>query len=121
MTTTAEVISRTRRVRRWTQQQMAEAIGVTRTQVANVEAGRTDLPAQRLLVLLDYVGVTVMPPAPPPLINDPDMFGLKRCEHCDADTVQAPAADTCLQCIADGGTCCSLRFYNRWVTPEAAS
>jgi hypothetical protein len=25
---------------------------------------------------------------------------------------------TCLQCIADGGTCCSLARYNRWLAPK---
>jgi hypothetical protein len=38
--------------------------------------------------------------------------------EADADTVQAPVANTCLQCIADGGTCCSLRFYDRWRSTE---
>lgn len=51
------------------------------------------------------------------------------CEHCAAKTLQIkspvqPGPDpnrvgggqfgTCLQCIADGGTCCTLRHLNRW-------
>ena len=43
------------------------------------------------------------------------------CTHCDTKTIQyeRPAANpfeqgSCLQCIADGGTCCSLSPWNRW-------
>lgn len=41
------------------------------------------------------------------------------CPHCGTVTVQVHRVvgvfeNACLQCIADGGTCCSLRAYNRW-------
>lgn len=46
----------------------------------------------------------------------------EHCPHCNADTVQVHKPgrmlgvfqDTCLQCIADGGTCCSIARFNRW-------
>ena len=43
-----------------------------------------------------------------------------RCPHCGTVTPQARRKrgefmDACLQCIADGGTCCSLSDFNRWV------
>lgn len=50
---------------------------------------------------------------------------VRACPHCDASTVQVeggsgiPADDdekptrACLQCIADGGTCCSLAPLDR--------
>jgi hypothetical protein len=44
----------------------------------------------------------------------------RHCEHCQARTPQVKGeADTCLQCIADGGTCCSLDRLNRWEPPAA--
>jgi hypothetical protein len=46
---------------------------------------------------------------------------LAPCDHCQARTLQvrgpkAPPAGmgSCLQCLADGGTCCTLRHYTRW-------
>jgi hypothetical protein len=53
------------------------------------------------------------------------------CPHCEARTVQViggtgltnanpegePHARGCLQCIADGGTCCSIQSLNRHSTP----
>lgn len=54
------------------------------------------------------------PSAPSPTITL-DLFLVRTCPHCQADTVHVGAAGwTCLQCIADGGTCCSLTAYNRW-------
>lgn len=39
------------------------------------------------------------------------------CSHCGAKTMQiGKSGNTCLQCIADGGGCCSLKAYDRWHT-----
>ena len=41
------------------------------------------------------------------------------CEHCGATTMQVGnEGNTCLQCIADGGGCCSIAQYNRWVDQD---
>lgn len=68
-------------------------------------------------------------PPPPPAGPEPRLHlgrcQVRHCSHCMAMTVQvlddtgrAPAESTargtCLQCIADGGTCCTLAAYNRW-------
>ena len=46
-----------------------------------------------------------------------------QCPHCEIPTVQVAGGSgigegigerACLQCIADGGTCCSLAPLNRW-------
>ena len=40
---------------------------------------------------------------------------IRFCDHCGAKTVQlSKTGNTCLQCIADGGGCCSIKQYNRW-------
>lgn len=40
---------------------------------------------------------------------------IRQCEHCAAKTVQlGKSGNTCLQCIADGGGCCTIKLYNRW-------
>jgi hypothetical protein len=46
---------------------------------------------------------------------------LRDCPHCQARTLHVVPRTTdpgkpavCLQCVADGGTCCSLAAYNRW-------
>lgn len=39
---------------------------------------------------------------------------VRECVHCGEETVQVGTEGfTCLQCIADGGTCCSLRPFDR--------
>ncbi len=45
-------------------------------------------------------------------------FKRLHCTHCNATTVQydGDKGRQCMQCIADGGTCCSLRAYSRWPT-----
>lgn len=44
---------------------------------------------------------------------------VRRCEHCGANTVQlGKSGNTCLQCIADGGGCCSIKDYNRWLDKD---
>lgn len=51
---------------------------------------------------------------PKPLIHSVDLED-RDCPHCQALTPQVKGeSDTCLQCIADGGTCCSLGRFNRW-------
>lgn len=42
-----------------TQRALADAVGVTRPQVANIEAGRTHVPAYRALRIAQALGVTV--------------------------------------------------------------
>lgn len=67
--------------------------------------------------------------SPTPTIRLTDVVH-QSCDHCQAPTVQIVGgtglfdssisrATACLQCIADGGTCCSLASLNRWKpTPE---
>lgn len=65
---------------------------------------------------------------PEPTIKISDIVAM-RCDHCQADTVQviggaglssviegaeSPPSRACLQCIADGGGCCTLKPLNRW-------
>lgn len=39
----------------------------------------------------------------------------RHCKHCGTKTIQlGKDGNTCLQCIADGGGCCSIASYNRW-------
>lgn len=40
------------------------------------------------------------------------------CPHCGTKTIQlGQEGNTCLQCIADGGGCCTIAIpkYNRWI------
>lgn len=42
----------------------------------------------------------------------------RHCDHCGTKTIQlGKTGNTCLQCIADGGGCCTIVIpkYNRWV------
>jgi hypothetical protein len=40
---------------------------------------------------------------------------MRACPHCGEDTAQVGREGLhCLQCVADGGTCCSLRAFDRW-------
>lgn len=66
-----------------------------------------------------------VPATPEPTIVIEDCF-TARCGHCQADTVQVVGGtgqstptgqetSACLQCIADGGNCCSLAPLNRHV------
>jgi transcriptional regulator with XRE-family HTH domain len=41
---------------RWTQEDLARRLGVTRPQVCQYESGRSDMPASKLLALLEEVG-----------------------------------------------------------------
>lgn len=51
---------------------------------------------------------------PEPRIKAADVED-RYCDHCQAVTPQLRGeANACLQCIADGGTCCSLSRFNRW-------
>ena len=70
-----------------------------------------------------------LPPAPTVAYA---AVAVAHCEHCEADTVQVRGGSglrhptfpgvltrgfvdaACLQCIADGGSCCSLKPLNRW-------
>ena len=39
----------------------------------------------------------------------------RHCDHCGTKTMQlGNEGNTCLQCIADGGGCCTIKLYNRW-------
>lgn len=53
-----------RRHRGLSQQQLADELGLSRSSVANAEAGRQDLPSSRLLVLLEREGLLVSPASP---------------------------------------------------------
>lgn len=43
----------------WTQKDLARNLGITRSQVANIETGRSDVTSTILLKLSDNLGVTV--------------------------------------------------------------
>lgn len=59
-----------------------------------------------------------MQQTPPPTIAHTHICE-RFCEHCQTITTQVgPEGNTCLQCIADGGTCCSLSTFNRWLNPQ---
>jgi hypothetical protein len=54
-------------------------------------------------------------PTPSPTITLP-MLQEADCPHCQARTVHVVDGEkrACLQCVADGGSCCSLKPWNRW-------
>jgi transcriptional regulator with XRE-family HTH domain len=54
------VLRDTRRGRRVTQQDIARAVGVTRTQVTNLEAGRSDVPLSRVRAWCDVLGLVLV-------------------------------------------------------------
>lgn len=55
-----------------------------------------------------------VPETPAPTIRAADVVE-RDCPHCQAITAQVGVENaTCLQCIADGGTCCSLAAFSRW-------
>lgn len=40
----------------------------------------------------------------------------RHCDHCGGKTLQlGKDGNTCLQCIADGGGCCTIKTYTRWI------
>jgi hypothetical protein len=61
----------------------------------------------------------MLPTTPPPVTIDQLHACDRWCPHCQAVTCQiGPEGNTCLQCVADGGTCCSLSVFSRWKTPQ---
>jgi transcriptional regulator with XRE-family HTH domain len=75
-------IRRARLARRLTQQQLADALGLTRTSVANLEAGRQRVPAHTLAVAVTVLETTLSEVVPPYLVDDhvagQDIAGLPR-------------------------------------------
>lgn len=59
--TTALLIRAVRRRRGLSQQQLADEIGLSRSSVANAEAGRQDLPSSVVLPLLEREGLLITP------------------------------------------------------------
>lgn len=60
-----------------------------------------------------------MADAPAVTITNQSVILSAPCPHCDAATVQIKGGSgtehgACLQCIADGGSCCSLLPLSRW-------
>lgn len=55
------VVHRLRLAHGWTQQELADRLGLSRAQVANIESGNSDTPAGPLLELLAEVGWSPSP------------------------------------------------------------
>lgn len=51
--TTADIVKAIREQQGWSQEEAGKIIGVGRTQICNVETGRNDIPASKLLLLLE--------------------------------------------------------------------
>lgn len=47
----------------WSQAETGSRIGVGRSQICNIETGRYDIPASKLLTLLNEAGWKLVPPA----------------------------------------------------------
>jgi transcriptional regulator with XRE-family HTH domain len=60
--TTADIVKAIRKQMGWTQAELGSRIGIGRAQVCNVETGRHDIPASKLLALLNEAGWTIQPP-----------------------------------------------------------
>lgn len=50
---TADIVKEIREQQGWSQEETGRKIGVGRSQICNVETGRHDLPASKLLILLE--------------------------------------------------------------------
>jgi transcriptional regulator with XRE-family HTH domain len=59
---TAEIIKAVRTQMGWSQAELGQRIGVGRSQVCNIETGRNDIPASKLLALLEEAEWTITPP-----------------------------------------------------------
>lgn len=66
----SDLLKRIRAINGWNQSEMARHLDLTRTSVVNIENGRQDLPASRLLALLVQQGFLVDPEHPNPTIRD---------------------------------------------------
>ncbi len=60
---TADILKAIRYQERLSQADLGVLLGVGRSQVCNIETGRNDLPANKLLMLLDLAGWKLTPPA----------------------------------------------------------
>jgi transcriptional regulator with XRE-family HTH domain len=59
---TAEIIKAVRKQMGWSQAELGQRIGVGRSQVCNIETGRNDIPASKLLALLEEAEWNLVPP-----------------------------------------------------------
>lgn len=58
--TTAEIVKEIRAQKGWTQEETGKLIGVGRSQICNIETGKYDMPASKLLKLLQAAGWAVV-------------------------------------------------------------
>lgn len=57
--TAGDLILAYRKARELTQQELASKVGLSRAQVANIEANRSDMPLSRFAKLADALGVSM--------------------------------------------------------------
>jgi transcriptional regulator with XRE-family HTH domain len=59
---TAEIVKAIRTQMGWSQGELGNVIGIGRSQVCNIETGRNDIPASKLLTLLNAADWKITPP-----------------------------------------------------------
>jgi transcriptional regulator with XRE-family HTH domain len=59
---TDELVKAIRKQMGWSQSELGNFLGVGRSQVCNIETGRNDIPASKLLKLLFVAGWDLTPP-----------------------------------------------------------
>lgn len=86
MSLTADVMKDVRARLNWTQQEMADRLGVSRSQISNIEAGRGDTMAGPLLQLLIHIGwkaaQTTDRLSAFPVATSIKIIKIARCENC---------------------------------------
>lgn len=58
--TSAEIVKEIRAQKGWTQEETGKLIGVGRSQICNIETGKYDMPASKLLKLLQEAGWAIV-------------------------------------------------------------